>query len=211
MPAANGLICSFKTCLILRVLCAKLFTVNIDISFLFYFNTFQKNRYRGGGDGTFRGQRYFNCAPDSGVFVALDKLTPIEDSDSKSPKSLTRDQRSPGIFASRIIPSVLIGKNDHEQRKRADYKVKIDERVVTFAGDVPVRGTVRYIGEDKDLSGQVHTVVGLELVSDIVNLVVTCRIHFKLLDKHFNFFISFYFFQFTFFLVLSKSLQSRFW
>ena len=117
-----------------------------------------------------------------------------------------RDQRSPSFLDSRIIPTVLERENDHEQRKRADYKVKIDERVVTFAGDVPVRGTVRYIGEDKDLSGQVHTVVGLELVSDIVNLVVTCRIHFKLLDKHFNFFISVYFFQFTFFLVLSKSL-----
>ena len=90
-----------------------------------------------------------------------------------------------------MIPSLFKGKNDHEQkvhapRKRADYKVKIDERVVTFAGDVPVRGTVRYIGDDKDLHGQVHTVVGLELVSDIVNLVVTCRIHFKLLDKHIN-------------------------
>lgn len=156
MPAANGLICSFKTCLILRVLCAKLFTVKIDISFLFYFNTFQKNPYQGGGDGTFRGQRYFNCAPDSGVFVALDKLTPF---------------------------------------------VEIDERVVTFAGDAPVRGIVRYIGEDKDSHGQVHTIVGLELVSDIVNVVVTCRIHFDVLEKHSNIFS-----------ILSKlSLQFRLW
>ena len=44
---------------------------------------------------------------------------------------------------------------------------------MTFAGDVPVRGTVRFIGEDKDSYGQVHTIVGLELVSDIVNVVVT--------------------------------------
>ena len=155
MPAANGLICSFKTCLILRVLCAKLFTVKIDISFLFYFNTFQKNPGQG-GDGTFRGQSYFNCAPDSGVFVALDKLTPF---------------------------------------------VEINERVVTFAGDAPVRGTVRYIDEDKDSHGQVHTIVGLELVSDIVNVVVTCRIHFDVLAKHSNIFS-----------ILSKlSLQFRLW
>ena len=92
-----------------------------------------------------------------------------------------------------MIPSLLKGKNDHEQkvyapRKGADYKVNIAERVVTFVGNTPVRGTVRYIGEDKDLHGQVHTVVGVELVSDIVNVVVTCRIHFKLLDKHFIFF-----------------------
>lgn len=64
---------------------------------------------------------------------------------------------------------------------------------MAFPGDAPVRGTVRYIGEDKDSNGQVHTVVGLELVSDIVNVVVTCRIHFKLLDKHFNFFHFFLF------------------
>ena len=129
-------------------------------------------------------KRYFQCRQDSGVFVALDKLTPIEDSES-----------SPRSFASRMIPSIFKGKNDHEQkvhapRKGADYKVKTDERVVTFAGDVPVRGTVRYIGEDIDSHGQVHTVVGLELVSDIANVVVTRRllIHFKLLDEHFNFF-----------------------
>ena len=54
---------------------------------------------------------------------------------------------------------------------------------MTFAGGVPVRGTVRYIGEEKDSHGQVHTIVGLELVSDIGNVVVTCRIHFNLLVK----------------------------
>ena len=78
-----------------------------------------------------------------------------------------------------MLPSIFKGKNDHERkihisRKGSDHTVKIDERVVTFA---PVRGIVRYIGEDKDSNGQVHTIVGLELVSDIVNVFVTCRIH----------------------------------
>ena len=81
-----------------------------------------------------------------------------------------------------MIPSLFKGKNDHEQkvhlpRNGSDHTVKINERVVTFAGDVPVRGTVRYVGEDKDSHGQVHTIVGLELVSDMVNVVVTCRIN----------------------------------
>ena len=125
---------------------------------------------------------YFKCPPDSGVFVALDKLTPMEDSDSKSPKSPKRDESSPSSFAPRMIPSLFKGKKGHEQkvlisRKGSDHTVKIDERVVTFAGDAPVREIVRYIGEDKDSNGQVHTIVGLELVSDIVNVVVTCRIH----------------------------------
>ena len=81
-----------------------------------------------------------------------------------------------------MIPSLFKGKNDHEQKvhisgKGSDHKVRIDERVVTFVGDVPVRGIVSYIGEDKDSCGQVHTIVGLALVSDIVNVVVTCGIH----------------------------------
>ena len=81
-----------------------------------------------------------------------------------------------------MISSIFKGKNDHERKvhislKGSDHTVKIDERVVTFAGDAPVREIVRYIGEDKDSNGQVHTIVGLELVSDIVNVVVTCRIH----------------------------------
>ena len=75
------------------------------------------------------------CAPDSGVFVALDKLTPFEDSDSNVHLPVRRIQ---GFY--------------------------INERVVTFAGVYPVRGTVRYIGEDKDSNGQIRTIVGLELV-----------------------------------------------
>ena len=69
-----------------------------------------------------------------------------------------------------MIPSIFKGKKYHKQKvhisqKGSDRTVKIDERVVTFAGDAPVRGIVRYIGEDKDSHGQLHTIVGLELVS----------------------------------------------
>ena len=99
-----------------------------------------------------------------------------------------REESSPGNLTSRIIPSFLKGKNDRNvPQKRADYELEIDERVVTFDGDAPVRGTVRYIGEDKDSHGQVHTVVGLELVSETVNVVISCTMHLNLLDKHFNF------------------------
>ena len=43
---------------------------------------------------------------------------------------------------------------------------KIDQRVVTFLGNErPVRGSVCYIGKDRDRNGQLRTVVGLELVS----------------------------------------------
>lgn len=144
---------AFSSLLILILFCPCYIFMLV---FLFYFNTFQKNPGQGTSDGTFRNKKYFACRPDSGVFVALDKLAPF---------------------------------------------VEINERVVTFAGDAPVRGTVRFIGEDKGSHGQVHTIVGLELVSDIVNVVVTCRTHFDLLEKQSNIFS-----------ILSKlSLQCKLW
>ena len=42
---------------------------------------------------------------------------------------------------------------------------------MTFAGDAPIRGTVRYIGEDKRSDGQVHTNVGLELVGTLFRCI----------------------------------------
>ena len=49
--------------------------------------------------------------------------------------------------------------------KRTDYELKIYQRVVTFVDDAPVRGTVLYIGKEKQSDGLVHTIVGLGLVS----------------------------------------------
>ena len=48
--------------------------------------------------------------------------------------------------------------------KTIDNALQTDERVVTFREDYPVRGTVRYIGEEKDANGNVRTIVGLEMV-----------------------------------------------
>ena len=41
-----------------------------------------------------------------------------------------------------------------------------DERVVTFIMDSPARGTVQYIGEKVDSTGNVYMIVGLELVGN---------------------------------------------
>ena len=122
----------------------------------------------GTSDGIFRKTRYFSCPPDSGVFVGLDKLTPLEDSDLKSPpKSSKRNKSAQPNFVSRlkdtVVPSFLKGKND-QRLKRTDYKLLIGQRVVAFTDGAPIRGIVRYIGEEKNLNGQVHTIVGLELV-----------------------------------------------
>jgi len=39
---------------------------------------------------------------------------------------------------------------------------------VAFIEDHPARGTVRYIGEEEDESGNIQTIVGLELVSHVI-------------------------------------------
>ena len=44
--------------------------------------------------------------------------------------------------------------------------IEIDQRVVTFVkDDCPIRGLVRFIGEDRDQYGKLRTIVGLKLVS----------------------------------------------
>ena len=71
-------------------------------------------------------------------------------------------------FISRLedsIPSSCKGKNEQKSlRGKNDGVLKIDERVVTFIKNYPGRGTVRYIGQEKDSSGNVQTIVGMEMV-----------------------------------------------
>ena len=120
----------------------------------------------------FRNKRYFTCPPDSGVFVGLDKLTPREDSDSKSPpKSPKRDENVQGNFKSRlmdtVMPSFFKGKSERKSlHERINQGLEIDQRVVTFITDFPTRGTVRYIGKEEDGRGNVRTIVGLEMVGN---------------------------------------------
>lgn len=75
-----------------------------------------------------------------------------------------------------VFPSFLKGsKSDQKSpRKRADYDLRIDQRVVAFAEDVPVRGIVRYIADEKDSHGQL--IVGLELVG---TPTVTLSVNYK--------------------------------
>ena len=141
--------------------------------FVLLFSTFQKNPGCGTSDGTFRNKRYFKCDPDSGVFVGLDKLMPMDDAEynshSKTPK---RDEHGQANLKSKlrdtVLPSFLKGKNDQSLQATTVDTLKIDERVVIFLedNDNPVRGTVRFIGEEKDASRRV--LVGLELVGNII-------------------------------------------
>jgi len=117
-----------------------------------------KNPGQGELHGTFRDKRYFNCPPCSAVFVGLDKLRPREVFDSKSSE---RDENSQANFKSRLEKK---GKSDGQSpQERIKQELEIEQRVVTFIEDRPVRGTVRYIGQEEDGSGNMRTIVGLEM------------------------------------------------
>lgn len=65
------------------------------------------------------------------------------------------------------MPSFLKGKSERKSpQEKIDQVLEIDQRVVTFIEDHPARGTVRYIGQEEDASGNMHTIVGLELVGN---------------------------------------------
>ncbi|PFX21233.1 Ubiquitin carboxyl-terminal hydrolase CYLD [Stylophora pistillata] len=124
-----------------------------------------KNPGSGTCDGRFRSKRYFTCRPNSGVFVGLDKLSPREDKDDKKPSKTTKKDEN--NLESPLKASILsFCKVKHELRsfQGIDVVLKPDERVVTFINNSPARGTVRYIAEEKDSTGNSFIIVGLELV-----------------------------------------------
>ena len=122
----------------------------------------------------FRNKRYFTCPPDSGVFVSLDKLTVQEDSDRKSSQRKSEDVKGKLIALKEKIteiPKNVFGSKTEgqtqEQRKvdRGSCPLQIDQPVVVFLKDKAVKGSVRYVGGDKDRGGRWYIVVGVELVS----------------------------------------------
>ncbi|XP_022797593.1 ubiquitin carboxyl-terminal hydrolase CYLD-like [Stylophora pistillata] len=113
-----------------------------------------KNKGLGTCDGTYEGKRYFESAPNSGVFVTLDKLIPV-DLDQTSSKQVERDQAD--------VKSRLCSRQKARLRwEGTDGIVKIGQRVGSLR-DPTVRGTVRYIGQERDSGGKMQTFVGLEL------------------------------------------------
>jgi len=66
-----------------------------------------------------------------------------------------------------IVPSFFKQKNEQKSpQEKINQALEIKQRVVTFIEDYPVRGTVRYIGLQEDASGNMRTIVGLELVGN---------------------------------------------
>ena len=96
----------------------------------------------------------------------------------KSQQSTNKDETTQVDLKSRLkdsLPSFWSfwkGKTGQKSsRGKIDGVLKIGERVVTFIEDYPARGTVRYIGDEKDLRAK--NIVGLEMVIVFVHIFVT--------------------------------------
>ena len=90
-----------------------------------------------------------------------------DEDDSKSSKIAKKDENIGAKVKSSLKDAISsFWKGKHEQRsfQGINGMLKIDDRVVTFIRDSPARGSVRYIGEEKDSTGNVNIIVGLELV-----------------------------------------------
>lgn len=69
------------------------------------------------------------------------------------------------------MPSFIKGKNEQKSpQERINQVLERGQRVVTFIEDHPARGTVCYIGQEEDASGNVCTIVGLEMVGNLHKL-----------------------------------------
>ena len=90
--------------------------------------------------------------------------------DLKSSKITKKDEHIQAKLKSSLKDSILSfwkGKQEQRSFQGIDGVLKIDDRVVTFIKDSPARGTVRYIGEEEDSTGNVQIIVGLELVGNL--------------------------------------------
>ena len=98
-------------------------------------------------------------------------MTPREDEgDSKSSKIAKKDENIQAKLKLSLKDSILSfwkGKQEQRSFQGIDGVLKMDERVVTFINNSPARGSVRYIGEEKDSTGNVYIIVGLELVGNL--------------------------------------------
>ena len=79
--------------------------------------------------------------------------------------NLTSEEHYPDIKSrlSRIRLSQLF-RGKGEVKGRIDPELEVNQRIVTFIDDHESRGTVRYIGEEKDSNGNVQKILGLEMV-----------------------------------------------
>ena len=119
---------------------------------------FQKGRGRGTTDGLFRGKRYFQCDPECGIFVSLEKLRLCETTEEGM---LTKvKNKIIESISSLISPEQPDQENSSEEQKNTAGH-QVGDRVWVYVGEKLCGGFIRYIGRVPGGRG-LH--VGIELV-----------------------------------------------
>ncbi len=144
----------------LIMICSSLYTSHL-----------QDSRYLGKGnsDGVFGGYNYFECDQDCGLFVSLDKLA------AKPPHQVPHSAIPPQQPKSSTLPrAALPGANPPTQGSSADKppRFKINDCVVVYnKKNVPMHGTVRWVGRDIHSRTLDTNYIGIETVSAICTLI----------------------------------------
>ena len=119
---------------------------------------FQKGRGRGTTDGIFRGQRYFLCDSECGIFVSLEKLRLCET--TKESMLVKVKNKSVEGISSLIAPEETDQENSLEKQKNTAGH-QVGDRVWVYVNDKFCGGFIRYIGR---VPGGKDILVGIELV-----------------------------------------------
>ena len=157
---------------------------------MFFVNLIQNAHYRGKGttDGTFRGQRYFTCADNVGLFVALDQIrpsvqqprgpmVPTECSNPGERGSKNSGKPSPATSArggktySGVVKCAPSSQPEKTPARGSSVdptpsNFKLGQRVKFFdKSGVKYYGVVRWAGKTDRNRGFEYSVVGIECVS----------------------------------------------
>lgn len=96
---------------------------------------------------------------------------PLKNNSKSHPQSQEGGEQAQTNISSKIrqkfsLAALFKGKNKQKPpQEETKNVIEIGERVVTFIEDCAARGVVRYVGEEKDSSGNMQTVLGLEMVT----------------------------------------------
>lgn len=136
--------------------------------------SFQEGRGRGTTDGVFKGQRHFKCDPNCGLFVALEKLRPYEE---------TKDEKETGDeniltkvkhklaegwsnLSNLVSPSEQPNEENFSKQEDKTTGHKLDDRVWVYIDEKLCRGVLKYIGRVPGGGGE--TFAGIYMVGIIM-------------------------------------------
>ncbi len=120
---------------------------------------FQEGRGRGTTDGLFRGQRYFLCDSECGIFVPLEKLRLCEATEEDM-LTKVKNKIVEGI-SSLISPGEQPDQENSLEKQKNTAGHQVGDRVWVYINDKLCGGFIRYIGR---ISGGRGLHVGIELV-----------------------------------------------